>query len=375
MKTGNHLKSIKEVTDSIRQGQVKPVYLFSGEEDYFVFEARKQTVQAIQSVRTGTSVQILDGENITAHAVIQTLRTPSLFNPYQILVVREVPWFEAGKTALSDPIKEWLSGGGAGGTLILTCRSTDKRLGIVKQIGKSGEHLDFPRSRNFNRYEPRTDDYYPIAQARLKDRNQIIEESAWQLLRQKTSESLWAVINALDVVSTYTGSNPRISRSDVEKCVFDHCEIPGFMVVQEFGDKDPVKIREALQKTLAEGTHPLMVSKSLSNRIRLLINILTMGLNKLQLPPQYFSFRDNILPDLITRYQEYPAARETLAEMNPYALYQLLLQSKRFSMQELTECLGRLAVIDKALKSGASNPMAVLETVVFPLFRIRSSAK
>ena len=372
MKAGNRFSSITQTAESVRKGDVRPIYLFTGDEDYLVFEARKQIVTALRSACAGALETVLEGDACSADSVIRLLRSPSLFNPVQIIIVQDAVWFEAGKSSQSEPIREWLSSENHGGFLVITAASADNRLGIVKQIKKNGIHLDFTRTKNFGRFEPRSDEYFPVARERLKGRDQTIEDSAWRALRQRSADSLWAVINALDVVSAYVGTRPRITISDVEQCIGDHSEMPGYMVAQAFGDKDPVRTRDAITKTLTEGIFPLQISKMLSNRIRLFTTVLNLGLNRIQLPPQYQDFRDHLLPELVERYQERSDARELLSDTNPYALYQLLQQSKRLTGDELSDYLMTLAAIDKSLKSGTGSAQPVLETLVYRLFRFGS---
>ncbi|MBN1879241.1 hypothetical protein JW823_03945 [bacterium] len=373
MKAGSPFNSIQAIIESIGRSDIKPVYLFSGEEDYLVHEACKQTASTLQTAYTGALVTTMEGENTHPQAVIQRLQSPSLFNPVQIVIIRDVAWFESGKSNQTDPLRDWLSGGAAGGVLILTSCTADKRLGITKLIKKIGVHLDFPKTKNFNQYDTRSDDYYPVARVRLQARGQMIEDGAWRVLRQKTPDSLWAVINALDVVSSYAGSEPRISIADVDHILVDHSEMPGYMVVQAFGEKDPVKIKEAIRRTLNDGIPPLLLAKSLSNRIRIFISIISMGMNKIRVPSQYAAFRDDVLPQLIAQYQDVPMAKSILTDTNPYALYQQLLQSRKFTIRELTDCMTRLAAVDKLLKSGAIHAQGVLETIIFPLITAWSS--
>jgi len=370
MKNTDKLTQIKNLSAAIRQKQLFPVYLFCGEEEYFVHEARKETLQAIKSIQPGAAEIVIEGDSASPQEIMKIIRSPSLFNPFQIIVVRDVKWFDAGKKIPTDDIKDWIVSQSRQAVLVLTALSVDKRLTLVKLVKKHGAILDFPKSRNFNQYEPNTDEYYSIVKERLSIWNQTIETAAWKQLRLLTSDSLWAVINAVDVVSSYVGSHPRITVEDVNKCISDNSDVPGYVVVQAMGDRDAAKMKAAITKTMTEGTHPLSLSKSISIRVRSLLVILSIGLDKVQLPSHYFHFRDNLLPQILIDIQGHPVANEILASMNPYALFQLLQQSKRFNQAELTACLNVLARIDKSLKSGQTQAQGLFELALYPLCRL-----
>jgi DNA polymerase III subunit delta len=368
MKTENHLKKIKDTVSDIQKGNLKPVYLLSGEDQYFVFDAKTRFVNALKTLKHDMDVIVLDGEKTSVQNLTHHLFSPSLFNPFQLFVVRNCEWFDKKNRDDCQPLIDWVASGGSRSVLIVTAQSVDRRLGAVKTMGKHGVHLDFPKIKTYGRYDTVSDTYYQIVRERLQARNQTIADNAWKVLRELTIDDGWSVINAVDVVSGYAGEKPRIEKEDVAHCVADSSEFPGYLVVQALGGKPPAYIRKAIEKTLMDGTPPLLLSKTLSNRIRMFLASLTLGLHKIDLPAQYFVFRDTLLDRVMETINAHPDAKDILGGMNPFALFNMLLQLRQLHVSDLLKCLENLAETDRLLKSGVTAVQGLFETALLPVY-------
>ena len=371
MKRGSSKINLEQVLQEISENQVRPVYLISGTEEYLVFDARKTIVNALKSLKKVDQEDYIDQEKTTPAEIVLKLKSPSLFNPYQIIVVRNVPWFTADKISLAEPFKEWATAGLSNSTLIMTTTSIDRRLGVVKKIASTGGVLTFDKVRNYNQGDIRRDSYYPIVRDRLAPRQQSFEPDAWQMLRQRTSDDLWNVINAVDVVSAYAGTQQRITTADVNVCVQDHSEMPGYMVLEAMGKRDPLLIKQCLEKSLMAGSPGLVVTKTISNRIRALLLTHSLQIAGKRLPSSYSVFQNSVMPKIMPVLESHPVAARQLAGMKPYALFMLLKQSNQFQPAELTNCLKKLTEIDFALKSGSQHQLALLESALLPFCRNR----
>ena len=361
-------KQIGQVVKAIQQEELKPVYLISGDEDYFVYEAKKRIADAIISLKKNVELITQEGEKSTFQNIKHQLFSPSLFKSFQLFIIQDCNWLDKNSREDFQAIIDRMVKGGIDSVLILTTQSVDKRLGLVKSIGKHGVHLDFPKVKTYGKYATAKDPYYPIVHERLRARNQTMANDAWTLLRNLTRDDAWSVINAVDVVSNYAGEKTRVEKTDVERCIIDNSEFPGYLVIQALGEKKPSVIKKTIEKTLMDGTPPLMLSKTLSNRIRVFLTALMLGLHKTALPDRYFTFRDAVLDTIMERIDAHPVAREILGGMNPYALYNMLLQLQKFRMSELFDCLENLANVDRLLKSGSTEIQGLFELAVMPLY-------
>ncbi|MCD4655396.1 DNA polymerase III subunit delta [bacterium] len=373
MSSGKHQKNLNNVTGDISQGTIKPVYLLTGTEDYLVFHARKAVLTALKKTKNIETEEFVDSEKTSPQELIYKLNSPSLFNPFQIIVVRDAPWFDTRRIAEAEPFKKWLLSATTTSTLVLTSSTVDKRLGIVRQIKKHGELLSFEKIKSYDQGNIRKDVYYPFVQDKLFSARQMFEADAWQLLRQLTLDTMWDVMNAVDVVSAYAGEQQRITIADVSACIQDHSEMPGYMVLEAMSGRNPLKIQSCLKKSLSSGMHGLLLNKIIGNRVRALLVTHSLKLNQLRIPTSYPSFMNALLPKMMPAIESDPVGMKILVGMKPYALYMLLKQCCQFNTKELADCLVRLEKIDSALKSGSSYAQELLETALLPFCRNRRS--
>lgn len=366
MSSGKDQGKLNAIRDDVIKGEIKPVYLVSGTEDYLVYHARQTIIDSLKSKMNVDNVESVDPEKLSPADIVHKLKSPSLFNPFQILLAKNVPWFDAKNIARAEPFKNWLSTENPRSTIVISALSVDRRLGLVKQIGKKGALLKFDKVRSYDQGNIHKDVYYPVIASRLIQRNQSIDADAWQQLRRMTPDTLWDVINAVDVVSNHAGDSNRISAIDVEECIQDHTDMPGYLVLEAMGKRDPLAIRNCLEKNLAAGAHGLLLNKTVSNRIRALLAVHTLNLQATSLPRYFNAFQSGLLPKMMPLIESHPVGNKLLAHMKPYALFMLLQQSKGFKEQELAACLVRLEENDLAFKSGSVLTLARLEAALLP---------
>jgi len=371
MSNGKFQKDLNSVISDITDGKIKPVYLLTGTEDYLVFHARKAILHALKKSRNIETEETCDPDKTSPADIICKLQSPSLFNPFQIISLREVPWFQKGKTTETEPLKKWLPVASSGSTLVLSTSSADKRLGIIRNIKKFGEILSFEKIKSYDQGNISKDLYYPFVRDKLASINQVFQPEAWQLLRQLTLDTMWDVMNAVDVVSAYVGKLKQITVADVSACIQDHSDMPGYMVLEALSARNPLQIKNCLEKTLAAGMHGLLLNKIIGNRIRALLITHALKLNKIQIPAYYSSFQNSVLPKIMPFIEQHSFAAKTLAVMNPYALFMLLKQANLFDTKELSDSLVRLRDTDWALKSGSTYSQELLENALLPFCRNR----
>jgi len=367
MSNGRRRDNLDSILADIDAGQVLPVYFITGDESYLVGHARKRIVQQLKHARSVAEEQNIDPDSIPPAHLVHRLRSPSLFTPFQIFVVSDAGWFDARRITHAEPLKDWLSAPPPSSTVVFTAETVDKRLGLIRLIRKTGVLLSFDKVKSYDQGNVSRDVYYPVIRDQLAERRQSIDPDAWQLLRQLTPDNLWAVINAVDVASSYAGTQHRISAADVTSCIHDHTEMPGYMILDALGRRDPGLLMKVLDKILAGGVHALMVNKTVSRRIRALLLTHSLRLHAIRLPSSYMTFKNQVLPKIGPVMESHPLGGKLLSGMNPYALFMLLNQSNLFETSELQSCLIRLEKVDLYLKSGSTSSRELLEAVLLPL--------
>lgn len=379
MASANPLSDITKTVDDIRAGNMKPIYLLLGDEDYYIYLARKRIASALFSLRRQGVEEQYSGSDISVSQLIGKLNSPSLFEPFRIIVYRDAAFLNSRQeTRDTRTIMEWIASSvsrlqSIPAILICTAQKTDKRIKLVKKIKSAGTILEFNQAKAFERGDTRKDPYYPPASEYLADAGKQITSDAWMMLRHRAANNLWAVINALESLIVYLDTRTRIESADVEEMVALGDDIPVFSLTEALGQKDAIKIRSHLDKLLTMGTPALMINKMLSGRIRTLLLAKSLlrrrdmrGWSESQ---EFWRFRQTVLPGIKTIIGDDPMLKRQLGSLHDYVLFLILKQSGTFTENALVRCIKELTCIDFALKSSTKSPQVLLEMALLPLCR------
>ena len=377
MKKTDSLAEINLTIKEIHAQGPLSVYLISGTEDYFVLKAREAIAKSISDRNRGTGIEYLDGENLDMNDLICKLNSPSLFEPFQIVIVRNFPFFKSKPSAVDEKkFLGWLSATATGkgrlpATLICTTDKLDKRLGLVKAVEKSGRLLVFDTPQTYERGDFQKDPYIVTAHQFLSENKKSIQPSAWMLLRQRVANNLWAVMNALEILVCYSPAEREILPEHVDTLIAPGDDLPVFSVTEALGERNVKELRIHLETLLMAGTPPVMMNKLLTSRIRGLLIMRelleSLRLTKIRPDLKYWNFQKEIFPLIQDRLQVDPGLAELLGSSHPYAIYQHCIQASKFTRSDLTRALIELSGVDLALKSSNKSPLVMFEMALFPL--------
>ncbi|MBN1355308.1 DNA polymerase III subunit delta [bacterium] len=379
MMTDKHSPDIQTVLSAIRNGRIHPIYIVSGSEDYLVFKSRHLITESLLELIPEGALETLSGHEHSMAEIVSRLNSPSLFEPFKVVMVRDAPYFKA-KLPESEEMKilDWLERttareGRPPAVLLCACDKIDKRMSLLRQIAQKGIVLEFKSPETYERGDLQRDPYYPVVRDHLRNAGTDIERNAWFTLRQRVTNNLWAVINAVDTLIAFSAGQPRIRESDVLDLVAAGDETPAFAVTEALGKRDVNQLRNSLENLLTTGTSPLMILKMLSSRIRILLAVKTLlsGIpgTLWREEMEYWQFRKSALPEFKKRIDSDPGWSDLLSRQHPYALFQTLRQSGQFESRHLEKCLMDLSEIDLALKSTTKSPLVMMEMALLPLCR------
>ena len=371
---------LTEIHSSLREIETKgprPVYLISGSEDYFVYKAREAIRSAIEEKVVGAGIEYLDGDNLDVNDLVCRLNSPSLFDPFRIIVVRNYPFFRS-KPAPNDEKKflNWLNNttgkkGRLSTVLICTADKLDKRLSLVKTVEKSGKILVFNAAQTYERGVFQKDPYFNVAKAFLAENKKSINPKAWMILRQRAANNLWAVMNALEILICFCPDKQEITPAMVDTMIAVGEDLPVFCITEALGERNAQDLRLHLESLLSTGTPAVMINKLLTSRIRSLIIMKEMMESVSQAPIKsdlkYWDFQREILPSLKDRMQTNPILTDLIGSTHPYAMYQHCLQAQKFSRSNLSRALIELSGVDFSLKSSSKSPLVMFEMALLPL--------
>lgn len=378
MKSPQNVTDLQSILTAIARCEVSPVYLVSGNEDYLVFKARQQIAEELLRIIPGASFEIIDGSDTDLDSLLNRLNSPSLFEPTQIIVLRDARIFDAGKSDNLKPLIDWINRFNVAAqtppaVLICTVDKVDKRTGSMKLMSKMGVFLEFQTPAGYDRGDIQKDPYYPVAAEVLTSVSKRIRSEAWMRFRQKTANNLWAVMNSLDMLISSLDSHPEIEVQHVDALLGFSDDIPVFAVTDALGKRDAIALSQSLDALLSTGTPTLVILKLLVNRINVLLA--AKAFLKKYTPDrwnskmEYWRFKNEVYPTMKSAADQDPAFSQSISNQHPYSLFLTLQQASLFDFTQLKHAIFELAEIDVAVKSTNKSPLVLFEMALMPLCR------
>jgi len=376
MKPDNFLVEINNVIENIREKHRQVIYVLSGTEQYYIFRTRQKISEALLENSSGSKEEIYESDEIQITELLEKLHSPSLFEPFRVVTVKNVEYFSRRSGTDIETLSEWIQRASKSpqnlpAALICTTESLDKRLSITKAVKKHGVLLEFNVAKSYERGDIRKDPYYPPATDYLVGAGKEITPEAWQDLRLKVPNNLWSVINSLEILIAFSGDRMCIQSEDVQELIAFGDETPVFALTEALGQKDPIKLRVQLDKLLNTGTHALMINKMLTSRMRILILLKavleTDTLRNQSLPKEYWRFKRDTFPEIKNLIKQELTFSKLLGSQHPYSMFLNIQQAEKISESDLTRCLEELSKVDVSLKSTAKSPQILLEMALLPL--------
>ena len=349
------------------------------------------------------ALETLEGGSVTMGEIIEQVSTFSFFLSKKIVLVKNIPLFAVrskgseiifSQSELDHFIKFIEKGIPENHYLILTTNSADKRKKIFKEIKKKALIIDCQvatGSRKADIDEQRAV-FQTITQKILSKARKNLEPSAFILLVELTGFDLELFSRNLEKLIIYAGTNPNITKADVNNVICRDKTDPVFSLTNALIEKDAKKTLFYFNSLLNKNFHILQLLKSLENQIRklLMVKCCAMELNQnktLSIKKMNFNgFKQNFLPKIL----EYDKiTKKNIKEMNEcflnhdskkkieqnklllapnpksaYPVFIIFQKSENFSLPELNKALIFLSDVDYRLKSSSFDAKTALENFI-----------
>ncbi len=292
-----------------------------------------------------------------------------------------------------------------GNYLIITTDMVDKRRKLFKTIREQGMIIDCSVPKGDRRADRMAQE------AVLSERmNEILDQfgkqmdkNAYMALYEMTGFDLRTFSNNLQKLISYVGDRKNITNHDVKSVLKRTKKDPIYDLTNAVSERNIEKSLFFLDTLLADDLHPLQVLAAITNQIRRLV--LVKGF--VESPHgrewhggiQFNEFKSRIMPsiqaydaDILGQFETWdrmlskdtgkdnqrfkkkgskkksrPVTDLVVAKntKNPYPVYQMLLKSERFTMDELIAVFESLSQADLRLKSTGQSHRLILEKAIF----------
>jgi DNA polymerase-3 subunit delta len=324
----------QDLIASLGRGDVAPVYLLYGEEDFLAAEALDAILRAALAGGDRTfNLDVLAGEETDGREIVARASSFPMAGGRRVVVVRDADRLSAHDL---DILSAYAAEPSPSSCLILVAVKPDMRKKPFTTIRKSGGALECKRL-----YENQLPAW--IASQVRKDGRRIEPEAA-KLLAACTGTSLRELRNELDKLEVYAGGREEITAADVAALVGMSKEYTPFELQKVVGRRDTPRAMTILGEILeAGGALPLVIA-TMTNYFLTLWKLHDLRRRGVAGKDQASQARVN--PYFLQEYQD------ALAHQSPAACERALLL---------------LAEADERSKSGTEDPRRVMEELVLRL--------
>lgn len=331
-----------------KNGTVRPVYLFSGEEEY----VKESAVQRLRGMLLPPGLETLNETVLNdppAATLIEAAETLPFMSDKRLVLVKDLSLLmngRASKDADSDAerLVKWLDDPPQDCVVVFYLHGEgDGRKKLFTTIAKkhAAVKFDLLEDKEIGKW----------ISGQLKKDGKKMEPAAVSELTFLAGRGLSRLAGEVEKLRAYVQDRPTITQEDVRAVVSPSLESSVFRLVDAVIDRDLQTAGQLLTLLIDQGESTLGILAMLTRQVRFMAYMKAM--------------RDDGQP--------LPAIEKALA-MNHYGAQRTERQIRRFSAQTLMQAYQMCVDADYSVKSGQARDRAALDRVIFLLARMEKIA-
>lgn len=326
--------TMDDLEAALAAGEYASLYLFHGEEDFFVEEAVDRVVDAVLKGQDRSfNLDVLSAGEVDPREIVARASAFPMMADRRVVVVRDAEKFADKEIELMLRYVEHPS---PTTCFIVAASKADMRRKLFLALKKKGMAIEF---------RPLRDDRLPgWIEQRVRRRKGTITPDAAKLLSTYVGSSLRDLENELEKLFLYMGGRTAITADDVATVVGITREFSVFELQKAIGEKNIQRSAMILERMIDAG-----------EQAPRLISFLT----------GYFATLWR-LHDLRRRGADDRSVAGEL-KINPYFLKEYLDALRRFSASDVESAFAYLVDADEATKSTATDPRQLMHTLLIRL--------
>lgn len=194
---------MQRITEDIKNGQLKQIYLLHGEEAYLVRQYRDRLLTAMLGGGDPMNVNRYEGKGVSVPEIIDMAETLPFFADRRVILLENTELCKAG----GDKLSEYLKQPAESSSFILVERDVDKRSSLYKTIKKYGYAAEFGRQ------DAKTLERWVLGI--LKKENKQIAQQTLQLFLEGCGDDMENIRKELEKLLCYTLEKDVITAEDV----------------------------------------------------------------------------------------------------------------------------------------------------------------
>jgi DNA polymerase-3 subunit delta len=331
---------VQDFNKLISSKKISPVYLFAGEESYFIDMCLDKTENLLYA--DNLNKEIFYAAESSAEDILNAVQTLPFLSKKRIIVVKGV---NKMKAVDAERFIGYLSNVIETSCLILLYHGNYKKETLVKRkelINKCIASKDCVSVDCRKQYESEVKEFI---KSEFAQKGKMISYDAVLRIIDANGTDLLNISNEIEKASLFAGKNKKdITEEDLEKISGYTKEVNIYALSSDIEARDLKKAVFVLEKLLNEGEEPVMILSAISSVVRKMLNAKSM-----------------------TEEQNMSAV-ETASALRIHNFYAgaFFTNLKKHDTKILQESLKAILKADTAIKTGSSDTISTLEkTILF----------
>jgi DNA polymerase-3 subunit delta len=336
--------TLRSVEAEARRGWPAGLTVLHGDDRYHLERAQRAILGSLEEgLDPAFGRTVFGDERIDVAAVVAAARSVGMFAPRRIVLVRDVATLSADDDTL-PALVDFAAAPPRASYLIVRARALDLRRKLHKTLADSGRRLDFPLPEDERRNALARDVLADLA----RERGLQVAREAAELLVEVTAADLERIERELDKIAAWVDAgDSRVPPEVVLEVAAGSGLVSGWAAAEAWTRRDRPAALEALRRSVDAGDPPLKILGGLAWRVRVLLQ--AKALAGAGVP----------MGRILQMTRAWRFERDLATGIAGYGI------------DELRDAAGTLLAADRALKSTALPPRAILEALADKLMEPR----
>lgn len=344
----------KEFIKTLKSNDLKPVYLFHGEEYYLIDDLIKRVKKAYIDDRFETlNYTVLEGKDTSFDKLINACETLPFMSEKKIVIIKDFPLFKNkneigeeldGFTGTQDKkrLTKYIEDLGNYICLIFVEKvdSIRKNNFLYKAIKKAGDVVELKKLRGM--------DLDNWVQDRFKEHNRKISKSNLNYfiehtsyLNSKQEKNLYDLENEILKIANYISDGEEITKEKMDFLMIKPLEMNVFNLLNSISQKDGEKAIRLFNEMYISNEPVLFILHMIVRQLRNMLHIKALKMKG---------------------YME--GEINSKVGLSPYEYRKVLNQSNNFSIPQLERALFHCLEADKSIKTSSVDGRLALEILI-----------
>lgn len=320
---------MKNLNEDLKTGQLKPVYLLYGEEDYLKDMYKQRIKKALLPDEDTMNLTVYRGKGVDIREVISQADTMPFFAPRRMILLESTGLFKGSAGELA----EYLPGMPQETVMVFVEDEVDKRGKLYKAVKSCGRAVELGRQ------DARTLTAWVLGQVKKEKKN--LTRQALDLFFQKAGNDMVNISNELEKLFCYTYGRNVIDVEDIQEICTVTTENRIFDMIHAVAEKNQRKALDLYYDLLALKEPPMRILFLIARQFNQLYQIKDLS-------EQGFD----------------SGGISQKAGIQPFIVKRSLRQTERFEKAVLRQAVEDCVAAEEAVKTGRLGDQLAVEMIL-----------